>query len=108
MSESDINFKKFLNILKNEFLKTIENAVGGKVRRTSSDQLDQLLVKYFSYFKSFSIDNLFSHLPELLGHAAYFGFYLGQESKTIDYELSKWLENLKRELEKKKYEHYIG
>lgn len=71
------------------------------------DQLDQLIEKYISYFKPFSLDNLSTHLPELLGHALFVGFYLGQDSKTIDYEISKWLDNLKRELGKRKYKNYI-
>ncbi|KKN41025.1 hypothetical protein LCGC14_0727450 [marine sediment metagenome] len=67
------------------------------------DQLDQLIEKYISYFKPFSLDNLSTHLPELLGHALFVGFYLGQDY----YEISKWLDNLKRELERRKYENYI-
>ena len=107
MPESDINLKKILDILKQSFFLKITNAVVRKVRGNSWEQLDQLIEKYFSYYKTFSINNLFTHLPELLGHALYVGFYLGQETKSIDYEISKWLENLKRELERRKYENYI-
>ena len=85
----------------------ITNAVKGKVKENSLAQLDQLIGRYVSYFKTFSIDNLYTHLPELLGHALYTGIYLGQDIKTKEYEISKWLENLKRELDRKKYEDYI-